>query len=262
VGEPIRILIIETQQFVADALEALLNQQPGMVVVGNLASIADSVTQAAQLSPDIVILDFRLNGVMAIAAAKAIAEARSEAKVIFMSRDETDHVILAAIDAGASAVLYMSTAAAKVIDAVRIVASGGSSSGAAAASTVAAATPTSFSQLPFTFTFNGGFFALEHLFQQLNGFTVRETSGGLRVSGRLLTMQSVKLVPVSASTGGSPGGQELSGTITATAYVLPPGQGLTGSATSTSPTGATTRAASTTGAASSPTPPAIARVTP
>ena len=143
-----------------------------------------------------------------------------------------------------------------------IVASGGSSSGAAAASTVAAATPTSFSQLPFTFTFNGGFFALEHLFQQLNGFTVRETSGGLRVSGRLLTMQSVKLVPVSASTGGSPGGQELSGTITATAYVLPPGQGLTGSATSTSPTGATTRAASTTGAASSPTPPAIARVTP
>ena len=126
VGEPIRILIIETQQFVADALEALLNQQPGMVVVGNLASIADSVTQAAQLSPDIVILDFRLNGVMAIAAAKAIAEARSEAKVIFMSRDETDHVILAAIDAGASAVLYMSTAAAKVIDTVRTVASGGS----------------------------------------------------------------------------------------------------------------------------------------
>jgi DNA-binding NarL/FixJ family response regulator len=124
-GEPIRILIVETQQFVADALEALLNQQPGMVVVGKLGSIADSGPQAAQLSPDIVILDFRLNDAMAVQAARAIAAAHSEAKVIFMTRDETDNVMLAAIDEGASAVLYMSTAATKVIDAVRTVAAGG-----------------------------------------------------------------------------------------------------------------------------------------
>jgi DNA-binding NarL/FixJ family response regulator len=124
-GQPTRILIVETHQFVADALEALLDQQPDMVVVGNLGSIADSGTHAAQLSPDIVILDFRLNDAMAVQAVRAIAEARSQAKVIFMTRDETDNVLLAAIDAGASAVLYMSTAAAQVIHAVRTVAGGG-----------------------------------------------------------------------------------------------------------------------------------------
>jgi hypothetical protein len=119
--------------------------------------------------------------------------------------------------------------------------------------------------MPFTFVFEGGFFSLEHLFHQLNGFTLRRASGGLQVSGRLLTVQSIKLTPRTSSTqpgSGSRGSQELTGTITATAYVLPAGQGLTGGATSSSPAGATTPVASTTGASRSPNAPAIARVTP
>jgi hypothetical protein len=134
-----------------------------------------------------------------------------------------------------------------------------STSSAAAAATAAA----SFSQMPFTFVFNGGFFDLEHLFKQLTAFTNRTTSGALKVSGRLLTIQSVKLAPV--VTNGTPGAtpkRTLSGTITATAYQLPAGQGVTAGATATSPTGTSTPASTTTGAASSPTAPAIARVTP
>jgi DNA-binding NarL/FixJ family response regulator len=123
IGEPIRILIVEKQQFVADALVALLSKQPGMVVVGNVGSVAQS---APELDPDIVILDFRLNDKLAVDAARALGRQGSEAKVIFLTDDETDHVLLAAIDAGASAVLYMSTAASQVVDAVRTVAVGGS----------------------------------------------------------------------------------------------------------------------------------------
>jgi Type II secretion system (T2SS), protein M len=140
--------------------------------------------------------------------------------------------------------------------------SGGSSS-ATAAPTAAAAT--GFSQMPFTFVFDGSFFDLEHLFQQLNRFTLRGASGGLQVSGRLLTVQSVKLVPVETGpqqVGVSSGPKLLTGAITATAYVLPAAQGLTGGATPTSPAGATTPATSTGGAASAPSAPAIARVTP
>jgi DNA-binding NarL/FixJ family response regulator len=122
IGGPIRILIVEKQQFVADALVALLSQQPGMVVVGNVGSVAQS---SPELNPDIVILDFRLNDRLAVDAARALGRQRSEAKVIFLTDEETDNVLLAAIDAGASAVLYMSTAASEVIDAVRTVAVGG-----------------------------------------------------------------------------------------------------------------------------------------
>ncbi len=131
--------------------------------------------------------------------------------------------------------------------------------GSAGAST--ATTPTTgsagFSQMPFTFVFSGGFFQLEHLFAQLTSFATHTASDGLQVNGRLLTIQSVKLGPgATTSSTNQPASQELSGTITASAYVLPASQGLTAGATAASPVGAA--APSTTAA----TAPAVARVTP
>lgn len=125
-GNPIRILIVEKQRLVGDALEALLSMQPGMVVVGNYGSVADSGSSGQGMEPDILILDFRLGDGVAADAAMAISQARSEAKVIFLTNDECDNVLLAAIEAGASAVLYMSTGATEMIDAIRVVADGGS----------------------------------------------------------------------------------------------------------------------------------------
>jgi Tfp pilus assembly protein PilO len=112
-------------------------------------------------------------------------------------------------------------------------ASGASTSSSSAATPTAA--PTGFTQMPFTFVFTGGFSDLYHLFLQLNKATVRTTSGGLSVSGRLLTLQGVKLEPVADAAPGESSAQKLTGTITATAYVLPAAQGLTAGATPGSP---------------------------
>ncbi|HEV3320004.1 MAG TPA: hypothetical protein VG053_09835 [Solirubrobacteraceae bacterium] len=140
----------------------------------------------------------------------------------------------------------------------------GSSSGAGASATAGAG----FTQMPFTFVFNGSFDSLYNLFQQLDNFTLHTASGELNVSGRLLTIQSIKLGPVSGAAGGSAQGsgassgpEQLSGTITATAYVLPAGQTLTGGATPTGPTGAVAQTAST-GTASSANAPAVVQVNP
>jgi hypothetical protein len=132
-------------------------------------------------------------------------------------------------------------------------ATGGATGGSGASSGAStAAASAGFTQMPFTFVFNGSFFDLYNLFQQLNHFTLNTSSGKLVVSGRLLTIQSAQLAP--SSTPGANG--QLTGTITATAYVLPGSQGLTGGATATSPTGVT-QTTSSTGAASSPTTPAV-----
>jgi hypothetical protein len=113
--------------------------------------------------------------------------------------------------------------------------------------------------MPFTFVFNGSFFDLDHLFGQLNRFTERTSAGQLRISGRLLTIQGVTLGPVSAS-GAEVTTNKLTGTITATAYVLPASQGLTAGATASGPAGAGSPASS--ASPSSPTTPAVAKVTP
>src|ERR1035437_3716095 len=136
--------------------------------------------------------------------------------------------------------------------------------GAGAATSAAATAGAGFTQMPFTFLFNGSFEGLSGLFHQLDGFALRTTSGGLRVGGRLLTVQSIKLAPGTSSGSASGSGksnEQLSATITATAYVLPAGQGLTGGATSAGPAGTGTQAAST-GASSSANPPAVVQVNP
>lgn len=130
--------------------------------------------------------------------------------------------------------------------------SGSSGSGATAAVSAG------FTQMPFTFDFSGQYFDFERLFNSLTAFTDHAAGGTLAVSGRLLTIQSVKLSPEQSSTNGH--GSELNGTITATAYVLPPGESVTAGATATSPTGATTTTSSTASAPS--TSPAVVKATP
>lgn len=143
------------------------------------------------------------------------------------------------------------------------ISSGGSSSSASVSATTVQAA--GFQQLPFTFTFTGTFFDLYHLMYKLQGFTVALHSGGVKVSGRLLTIQSVQLSGGGSGSGGaasagsgseSSGPQQLTGTVTATAYVLPPGEALTAGATPTGPAG--TQSASTS-SASSPSAPAVVK---
>jgi Tfp pilus assembly protein PilO len=131
----------------------------------------------------------------------------------------------------------------KQVEFTSITSGGGSSSSSSA---TPAAASDAFTAMPFTFVFNGSFFDLYDLFQQLNRFTLRTSSGSLQVSGRLLTIQGVQLAPAASTSSGR--STQLTGTITATAYVLPASQATT-AATATSPTGAQTTSGS---AASSP----------
>jgi hypothetical protein len=146
-------------------------------------------------------------------------------------------------------------------------ASGSASSSAASSSTAgaagASAAPAGFTQMPFTFVFKGSYEGLAHLLAQVDSFVQRTTTGELRVSGRLLTIQGADItIESSGSTGVggakyNPFAPPLTATITATAYVLPASQGLTGGATPILP--GSTGSPSTSASATTP---AVIRVTP
>ena len=140
-----------------------------------------------------------------------------------------------------------------------IVATPSSPGASPSASPSASASPIGFTQMPFTFVFNGSYQDLYNLFTQLNRFTMRTAAGTLQVKGRLLTIQGIKLAPTTGNEGAS---EKLTGTISATAYVLPAAQGLTGGATPALPTTGAKQPAGAAGASSSPTAPAIVRVNP
>lgn len=150
------------------------------------------------------------------------------------------------------------------------ISSGGSSSSSSSSSAAAAAsaTPAAFTQMPFTFVFKGSFFGLAHLLGQIDGFAQTASAGGhkasvadaggVRVKGRLVTIQGVEItLEGQGHTPGQAKSAELTATITATAYVLPAGQGLTAGATAAGPAGAGASASTSAGTPSSPTSPAV-----
>jgi DNA-binding NarL/FixJ family response regulator len=120
----IRVLIVEDHQIVADGLTALLNDQRDIRVVGNVASVSESAPAAAELTPDVVLLDFRLNDGTGADAAAAIRRVNPVAKHIFLTREDSDVARFAALESGASGFIHKSRAANEVVDAIRKVAAG------------------------------------------------------------------------------------------------------------------------------------------
>ncbi len=120
-----RVLIVEDHQVVAEGLAALINDQKDMKVIGHAGSVAESVALAAELKPDLVLVDFRLTDGTGADAAIAIRQLRPATKLIFLTREDSDGARFAALEAGASGFIHKSRAAQEVVDAIRTVADGG-----------------------------------------------------------------------------------------------------------------------------------------
>lgn len=120
-----RILIVEDHQVVADGLAALINDQQDMTVIGQAGSVSDAISRATELRPDIVLMDFRLTDGTGADAAAGIRQVRPETKLIFLTREDSDAARFAALEAGASAFVHKSRAAAEVVDTIRAVVGGG-----------------------------------------------------------------------------------------------------------------------------------------
>jgi Tfp pilus assembly protein PilO len=125
-------------------------------------------------------------------------------------------------------------------------------SGTAAAAAVAppgsSVGPAGFPTLPFAFKFDGGFHRMERFLSAIESYTTTVGSGkDVSVRGRLVTIDGIAL---EAGLNGFP---EVKASLAATAYILPPEEGLTGGATpqgpATAPTGTAAGATPAPGAA-------------
>jgi Type II secretion system (T2SS), protein M len=151
----------------------------------------------------------------------------------------------------------------KSVDFNSIVNGGDGSSASASSTATTGVAAAGLTDEPFTFSFEGSFFDLEHLFRQLAGFATLNSSGTLQVSGRLLTIESVKLAPATVSAEpGKAAKANLSGVISASAYVMPASTAPTSASGATSTTSSAASSPSSDAPASSPTAPAVVRVNP
>ena len=122
--EPTRVLIVEDHRVVAEGLAALINSQADMTVVGSVGTVAECVSAAPDMAPDVALLDFRLPDGSGPDAAVAIRTVHPATKMIFLTREDSDAARFAAVQSGASAFIHKSKAASEVVAAIRDVARG------------------------------------------------------------------------------------------------------------------------------------------
>lgn len=114
-----RVLIVEDHPAVADAMTQLISEQKDMSVVGTAGSVAESISLARDLAPDVVLMDYQLPDGTGDRACSSIKEEQPAARLIFVTRDDSFEARRAAALAGAVDFIHKSQVAAHLIGAIR-----------------------------------------------------------------------------------------------------------------------------------------------
>jgi DNA-binding NarL/FixJ family response regulator len=120
----IRVMIVEDHRLVAEALRVLLQGAEDIDVVATYAGKDELLERWASVGADVVLMDFRLPDGSGADAAAALRGAAQKPAVLFLSADESEESLLAAVEAGASGYLLKAGPAAELMSAVRSAAAG------------------------------------------------------------------------------------------------------------------------------------------
>jgi DNA-binding NarL/FixJ family response regulator len=121
----IRVLLAEDQQIVREGIRALLERDPGLVVVGEARDGEEAIRMVAELDPDVVLMNIGMPKVNGIQATKVIKESRPGLPILGLSGYDDDRFVFPMLDAGASGFLLKSTSAAELVRALHVVHAGG-----------------------------------------------------------------------------------------------------------------------------------------
>ena len=121
---PVTVLLVEDHLLVAEGLATMLNATGDLKVVGSAPTGAEADRLAFHLQPDVVVLDSHLPDGDGADIAVRLRERRPQVAIVFLSADESEAAMIAAVRAGACAYLPKSRATADVVEAVRRAAQG------------------------------------------------------------------------------------------------------------------------------------------
>jgi two-component system response regulator DevR len=122
--ERIKVLLVDDHQMFAQSLARLLADEPDIEVQGIVTDALQAAPRAAELRPDVVLLDYQMPGRNGVDIATEIKADNPAVMVVMLTGSNDDQVLLAAIEAGCSGFLTKDRAAADVATTVRGAAAG------------------------------------------------------------------------------------------------------------------------------------------
>lgn len=120
----IRVLLVDDHKMVREGLKVYLTLEDEIEVVGEASDGGEGARLAAQLQPDVVLMDLMMPGVDGVEGTKRVMAAHPGAKVIILTSMPDDEQVLPAIGAGALSYLLKDVAADDLAKAIRAAAAG------------------------------------------------------------------------------------------------------------------------------------------
>jgi DNA-binding NarL/FixJ family response regulator len=112
------VLIVDDQRLFAEALQAILAADRRIDVVGLAMSGEEAVHRAAELEPDIVLMDISMPGVDGVEATRRILARQPETGVLIVTGSDSSQDVDAARSAGAAGYVTKDRIAAELIGAI------------------------------------------------------------------------------------------------------------------------------------------------
>jgi DNA-binding NarL/FixJ family response regulator len=100
---PVRVLIVDDQEPFRMAARMVVEATDGFEVAGEAVSGEDSVQMAADLHPDLVLMDVNLPGINGLDATRQILSHAADIVVLLLSTYEEDEYAPRAVECGAAA---------------------------------------------------------------------------------------------------------------------------------------------------------------
>jgi len=123
-NQPITVLVVDDHALVRSGIRGYLETQPDLQVIGEAASGAEAVRIAADLVPDVVLMDLLMPEMDGVEATRRLCQVSPHSQVVVLTSYHDDEHVFPAIKAGARSYLLKDIGPAELADAVRAAARG------------------------------------------------------------------------------------------------------------------------------------------
>ncbi|MGH4033210.1 response regulator [Actinomycetota bacterium Odt1-20B] len=121
---PVRVLLADDEEMIRRGVDMILQHADGVEVVGEAVNGAEAVTLAAELHPDVALVDIRMPVLDGLAAIAPLVALDPKPQVVMLTTFGDEENVMRALQAGASGFLLKDESPDELIRAVRAAAAG------------------------------------------------------------------------------------------------------------------------------------------
>ncbi len=115
----IRVLVADDHNLFRDGLTRILDSQPDIEVIASVDSGEAAVARAAEIQPDVFLLDVNMPGIGGVGAIRELREINPQARILMLTVSESEEDLFTAVRSGARGYLLKDASTNQLVDAIQ-----------------------------------------------------------------------------------------------------------------------------------------------